>query len=147
MFWFFIWIEYDEEKCMMECPTDCEMSKWTDWSQCSVSCGTGVQMRYRHVREYPENGGRQCPLLDTAGKVINICYWIDMILYRVSTKILSFSFIIYSDIWDISMNIEHNKTCITDDILNKYTIHRYKYIYYVHTPCKSWYNMVFSSNS
>ena len=25
----------------VECPVNCEMSSWGDWSQCSKTCGTG----------------------------------------------------------------------------------------------------------
>ena len=37
------------------------MSEWTDWTDCSLSCGgQGTQKRSRHCIE-PSNGGFACP--------------------------------------------------------------------------------------
>ena len=60
---------YEEEVCLIPCPVDCIMSDWSPWSDCSTSCETGSQMRYRHIKQMPSDGGRQCPSLDNAGKV------------------------------------------------------------------------------
>ena len=62
-------LAYEEEVCLIPCPVDCIMSDWSPWSDCSTSCETGSQMRYRHIKQMPSDGGRQCPSLDNAGKV------------------------------------------------------------------------------
>ncbi|KAL4229485.1 Thrombospondin type 1 repeat-containing protein [Mactra antiquata] len=59
---------YNEEMCLIPCPVDCVMSDWSSWTDCSTSCGTGNQLRYRHIKQIPSDGGRQCPSLDNAGK-------------------------------------------------------------------------------
>lgn len=41
------------------CPIDCEMG-WTDWGQCSYTCGGGTQTRTKVVKTYPKNGGAAC---------------------------------------------------------------------------------------
>eukprot|EP00397_Hematodinium_sp_SG-2012_P003707 GEMP01003715.1.p1 GENE.GEMP01003715.1~~GEMP01003715.1.p1 ORF type:complete len:1022 (+),score=243.68 GEMP01003715.1:188-3253(+) len=38
---------------------DCVLGPWTNWDACSCSCN-GVQHRVRHIRIYPEEGGRPC---------------------------------------------------------------------------------------
>lgn len=43
------------------CPVDCEVSDWTDWSDCSKKCGTGEQKRTRKVITHPLHGGDACP--------------------------------------------------------------------------------------
>lgn len=30
-------------------PVDCQVSKWSDWSPCTVSCGSGYRHRYRQI--------------------------------------------------------------------------------------------------
>ena len=60
---------YEEEMCLIPCPVDCIMSDWSPWSDCSTSCETGTQMRYRHIKQIPSDGGRLCPALDQANKV------------------------------------------------------------------------------
>jgi len=40
---------------------NCEVSDWTDWSECSVTCDGGTQKQVRKVIQYAEKGGRQCP--------------------------------------------------------------------------------------
>ena len=39
---------------------DCEWSRFSDWSECSVSCGGGIQRRRRTVLVEAERGGRRC---------------------------------------------------------------------------------------
>ncbi|CAG9792251.1 unnamed protein product [Diatraea saccharalis] len=40
---------------------DCQMSAWSEWSHCSVSCGIGFQQRTRTVLVEPSPGGAACP--------------------------------------------------------------------------------------
>ncbi|XP_023658491.2 thrombospondin, type I, domain containing 7Ab [Paramormyrops kingsleyae] len=55
---------YIEEACIIACPSDCKLSEWSSWSRCSKSCGSGVKVRSKWLREKPYNGGRPCPKLD-----------------------------------------------------------------------------------
>eukprot|EP00066_Takifugu_rubripes_P028122 XP_011617388.1 PREDICTED: spondin-1-like isoform X2 [Takifugu rubripes] len=49
------------EKCMLpECPIDCVMSDWTEWSECNKSCGKGHTIRTRTVTLEPQFGGDPC---------------------------------------------------------------------------------------
>uniref|UniRef100_A0A9J8BFX1 Spondin-1 n=1 Tax=Cyprinus carpio carpio TaxID=630221 RepID=A0A9J8BFX1_CYPCA len=50
------------EKCMLpECPMDCLMSEWSEWSECSKSCGKGHLIRTRMITLEPQFGGDPCP--------------------------------------------------------------------------------------
>lgn len=40
-------------------PLDCKM-EWGEWSQCSRSCGGGVQTRNQYIAQTPSNGGKAC---------------------------------------------------------------------------------------
>ncbi|KAJ7407423.1 thrombospondin type-1 domain-containing protein 7B-like protein [Willisornis vidua] len=55
---------YIEEPCTVPCPFDCKLSDWSSWSPCSSSCGPGVKVRSKWLKEKPYNGGRPCPKLD-----------------------------------------------------------------------------------
>uniref|UniRef100_A0A8C4H409 Spondin-1 n=1 Tax=Dicentrarchus labrax TaxID=13489 RepID=A0A8C4H409_DICLA len=49
------------EKCMLpECPIDCVMTEWTEWSECNKSCGKGHTIRRRVVNLEPQFGGDPC---------------------------------------------------------------------------------------
>jgi len=42
-------------------PTNCQVTEWSVWSECSVSCGKGWATRTRSVLAPPQHGGRACP--------------------------------------------------------------------------------------
>jgi hypothetical protein len=44
-----------------ECPVDCSMSGWGNWSECTRTCDTGYTMRERTVLTQAAEGGVQCP--------------------------------------------------------------------------------------
>eukprot|EP00042_Codosiga_hollandica_P042165 m.383963 g.383963 ORF g.383963 m.383963 type:complete len:692 (+) comp56261_c0_seq1:101-2176(+) len=43
------------------CPIDCMVSAWSGYGECSQSCGTGSQSRWRSVTNPASNGGHACP--------------------------------------------------------------------------------------
>ncbi|XP_063145580.1 spondin-1 [Candoia aspera] len=50
------------EKCMLpECPMDCDLTEWSQWSECNKSCGKGHMIRTRMIKMEPQFGGAPCP--------------------------------------------------------------------------------------
>ena len=43
---------------------DCEVEDWSEWSDCSATCGGGTKTRGRGVVQAAENGGAVCPALE-----------------------------------------------------------------------------------
>eukprot|EP00112_Aurelia_sp_Birch-Aquarium-sp1_P015184 Seg3345.1 transcript_id=Seg3345.1/GoldUCD/mRNA.D3Y31 product=Spondin-1 protein_id=Seg3345.1/GoldUCD/D3Y31 len=41
-------------------PIDCQVSKWTSWTSCSVTCGMGKIVKTRNVLQFPARGGKPC---------------------------------------------------------------------------------------
>lgn len=71
---------YIEEACIIPCPSDCKLSEWSNWSRCSKSCGSGVKVRSKWLREKPYNGGRPCPKLDHVNQVTPLA--LDSLMYQ-----------------------------------------------------------------
>lgn len=40
---------------------DCELSEWSQWSECNKSCGKGHMIRTRTIQMEPQFGGVPCP--------------------------------------------------------------------------------------
>ena len=52
-----------EQACLIPCRQDCIVSEFSAWSECSKTCGSGLQHRTRHVVAPPQFGGSGCPNL------------------------------------------------------------------------------------
>eukprot|EP00933_Yihiella_yeosuensis_P079176 TRINITY_DN9143_c0_g3_i1.p1 TRINITY_DN9143_c0_g3~~TRINITY_DN9143_c0_g3_i1.p1 ORF type:complete len:906 (-),score=162.43 TRINITY_DN9143_c0_g3_i1:130-2847(-) len=50
-----------EDNCQMgPCPINCAWGNWSDWSECTASCGGGSQGRYRSIIAQAKHGGNAC---------------------------------------------------------------------------------------
>jgi hypothetical protein len=50
------------EKCnTQDCPVDCAVGHWSDWTVCSKPCGGGSRTRTRSIVTPPRDGGAPCP--------------------------------------------------------------------------------------
>ena len=55
----------ETQPCNMNmCPTDCEVSEWSQWSACDKPCGEGKQQRTRTILVPASNGGSCPPLIE-----------------------------------------------------------------------------------
>jgi hypothetical protein len=46
-----------------DCPVSCELSTWSQWSECSVGCGDGTHTKTRTIIRDVSNGGSACGIL------------------------------------------------------------------------------------
>jgi len=46
--------------CIPHLPQDCVLTEWTNWTECTRTCGGGQIQRHRHVHTPPANGGKEC---------------------------------------------------------------------------------------
>lgn len=42
-------------------PVDCEVSKWSEWSECNASCGLSFKKKTRTILRPAQFGGKECP--------------------------------------------------------------------------------------
>eukprot|EP00937_MAST-01D_sp_MAST-1D-sp2_P003831 g3831.t1 len=67
---------YEEVDCNVQpCVFDCEVSLWSRWSECSVTCGgDGEHRRTRYVMANADRGGKACPnLKETKTCNLGVC--------------------------------------------------------------------------
>ena len=51
----------DTRACLTPCPSDCELSDWSDWTSCDVTCGDAYKHRFRWIIKQSQHGGERCP--------------------------------------------------------------------------------------
>uniref|UniRef100_A0A452UQG3 Spondin-1 n=1 Tax=Ursus maritimus TaxID=29073 RepID=A0A452UQG3_URSMA len=49
------------EGVLLPGPIDCELTEWSQWSECNKSCGKGHMIRTRMIQMEPQFGGAPCP--------------------------------------------------------------------------------------
>lgn len=57
--------------------TDCLVSEWGPWSECSKTCGFGRQERHRTIIQRASGRGQYCPVLreDKTCGTMKTCQW------------------------------------------------------------------------
>ena len=50
------------QSCEMPCPIECVYSPWSNYSDCSVTCGSGMRSRSRQLVQFPGSPQDECPV-------------------------------------------------------------------------------------
>lgn len=53
----------ESKKCSNYKNMDCKVSQWSTWSNCSNTCGGGLQERTRNITQQPFCSGTKCPIV------------------------------------------------------------------------------------
>ncbi|KAI1706858.1 thrombospondin type 1 domain-containing protein [Ditylenchus destructor] len=56
-----VFSDYGEEANDGGDPKPCDISEWSSWATCSVTCGKGKRQRNRAIQALARNGGSACP--------------------------------------------------------------------------------------
>ena len=120
-------ILYEEAICnALPCGTelqvsDCQMSAWSDWSECTKSCGGGTKSRRRTVLQPAYNGGKPCGVLSEEVECnTNSCNLVGRYI-RIysddnSDRVISITEL---DVYDINGNIfSRDKNVTASSVLN-----------------------------
>ena len=51
---------------------DCHMT-WSNWSHCNTKCGGGSKYRTKIIKNYPQYGGRNCPMKEVGRREMENC--------------------------------------------------------------------------
>lgn len=62
------------------CPSDCEVSTFSPWSDCTKQCGTGSQTRLRTIKKMASCSGQVCPALSENRKCNEQCCAVDCVV-------------------------------------------------------------------
>lgn len=54
-------------------PVNCKYGSWGSWSDCSQSCGHGMEFRMREIISLPKRGGADCSSLFDSRDCIGPC--------------------------------------------------------------------------
>merc|ERR1711871_1540600 len=77
-------------------PVHCEFAEWSEWSQCSATCGRGQRIHTRQIAVQAADGGRGCsgPMQEVSPctvtecevKPSKDCVWNDWVEWSACTK-------------------------------------------------------------
>jgi len=60
--------------CNQECPIDCVLGSWTDWTSCGNGCNVDHSTRTRNVVVEPKAGGLTCDVTSEAKNCSSLCH-------------------------------------------------------------------------
>jgi len=66
-------LEASEDCKERECPIDCAMNTWGDWSACSAVCGDGTRSRSRTTDTLAQFGGKECDATEDEEDCTIVC--------------------------------------------------------------------------
>ena len=83
----------EDETCTDNCPVDCVLEEWSEWSTCDKACGGGLQSRSRDVVTPAANTGAPCGDLEEGLSLNSNFYYFFCFIHFNFTPIHRYSII------------------------------------------------------